>query len=333
MNSPLTPGGAPISRRQFAALAGALALAGCASARGPASAYAWRQDRRTLALMRGDAPLWQLNYDSEQDKPYFYPLRTPEGLDLAGLRPTDHPWHRGLWFSWKLINGVNYWEEDPARGLAAGRTLIRSVEAVPAADFSARITLGLAYAPEGGAPVLTEQRTLAVGAPTAGGYDIDWRLRFTALDREVTLDRTPPAAYGGETWGGYGGLSLRADEGLADHHFLDSEGRQRRESLTGDGHTARWMDLSARNGARAGGLTMLSHPANPRSPSPWYVWFETGAHAFFTPALLYHAPLVLPPHAALTLRYRTRVHTGAAAPAEAEAAWRAYAAAPEAATP
>jgi hypothetical protein len=34
-----------------------------------------------------------------------------DGPVLTWLRPPDHPWHHGLWFSWKTVNGLNYWEE------------------------------------------------------------------------------------------------------------------------------------------------------------------------------------------------------------------------------
>ncbi len=40
-------------------------------------------------------------------KPYFYPVNTTTGHNLVWLRPEDHPWHYGLWFSWKYGNRRN----------------------------------------------------------------------------------------------------------------------------------------------------------------------------------------------------------------------------------
>jgi len=68
----------------------------------------WRQTDSSLALFNGGAVVWQLSYAKSEGQPYFHPLRLPDGMETAALRPADHPWHRGLWWSWKYINGVNY---------------------------------------------------------------------------------------------------------------------------------------------------------------------------------------------------------------------------------
>jgi len=70
----------------------------------------WVEDESSIALLNQGKVVWKLNYDRNEDKPYFSPLRTLNGIDLVLERPDDHPWHRGLWFSWKYINGINYWE-------------------------------------------------------------------------------------------------------------------------------------------------------------------------------------------------------------------------------
>src|SRR5512143_2167480 len=87
----------------------AAALA-CALAR-PAPAEGQRTDT-TLAWRNGTNIVWQYNFDSRQGKPFFHPLTGADGRVLTNFKPEDHPWHYGLWFSWKYINHVNYWEED-----------------------------------------------------------------------------------------------------------------------------------------------------------------------------------------------------------------------------
>src|SRR5688500_1768061 len=47
-------------------------------------------------------------------KPYVHPLTTPLGTLLTRVSPADHPWHRGLWFAIKFVDGDNFWEEDAA---------------------------------------------------------------------------------------------------------------------------------------------------------------------------------------------------------------------------
>ena len=40
-----------------------------------------------------------------------------DGTTLTWFQPADHRWHRALWFTWKKINGIVYWEEN-AEGLS-----------------------------------------------------------------------------------------------------------------------------------------------------------------------------------------------------------------------
>ncbi|MHC4742714.1 MAG: ThuA domain-containing protein, partial [Planctomycetota bacterium] len=75
--------------------------------------YQWRRSDKLLALLKDGKTVWQLNLDSKLGKPYFHPLALADGTVLTWDSPPDHPWHHGLWFSWKHINGLNYWEEDP----------------------------------------------------------------------------------------------------------------------------------------------------------------------------------------------------------------------------
>ena len=87
-----------------------------------AETNSWRQSEHALALLTGTNVIWQIVADPAQGKPYFHPLATPGGTLLTDLRPTDHPWHRGLWFSWKFINGLNYWEENRQTHSSEGAT-------------------------------------------------------------------------------------------------------------------------------------------------------------------------------------------------------------------
>ncbi|MFH5884474.1 PmoA family protein [Halalkalibaculum sp. DA3122] len=284
----------------------------------------WKQSANSLSLLNNGEIVWQLNYDKDKDKPYFYPLRTPSGINLALERPDDHPWHRGLWFAWKYINGVNYWEEEPGTGLSEGRSLIKNVVIEERDDFSAKIKIDIDYSPNLESPIMSENRTLLISPPDKNGnYTIDWHHRFTANDDTVTLDRTPPARYGGEQWGGYAGLGYRADDNeLSSIRFINSEGWTNRESLIGFGKRANWMDLtgiSTESQSKKAGLTIFDHPSNPRHPSPWYIWYNNDGdgtsqnynHAFFQPALLFNEPFQLAPAKSFELKYRVLVHSGA----------------------
>jgi hypothetical protein len=78
------------------------------------SAFQWDlQSDNQFALKHNNKIVWQFNADpSDASKPYFDPLCVVGGQSLTLPKPADHIWHLGHWFSWKYINGVNYWETD-----------------------------------------------------------------------------------------------------------------------------------------------------------------------------------------------------------------------------
>jgi hypothetical protein len=279
-----------------------------------AATDAWQWEKKagsSLALLGPAGPLWQFRYGSDLDVPYFHPLRTTDGRLLTWDRPPDHLWHHGLWFSWKFINKVNYWELDAKTGRPAGRTSWSNVRIATGRDLKARIDMDLAYRPAGeDAPVLSEKRTIEISPPGADGvYAIDWTCAFRA-DAAVLLDRTPlPGETGGEVWGGYAGLSLRLAEGLSEPVVMTSDGLV--DVWTEDRYRGRHaaVDYSGLVGERPAGVAILDHPANPRSPSPWYV-IRSAEMSFFTPAVLCFEPLFLRSGEAIVLRYRVLVHPG-----------------------
>src|SRR5580700_648330 len=81
---------------------------------------AWQRGDTTIAWARGTNVFWRFNFDPAKGKPFFNPVAPGGGTPLNGFRPPDHLWHYGLWFSWKYINHVNYWEEDKTTGKAEG---------------------------------------------------------------------------------------------------------------------------------------------------------------------------------------------------------------------
>ncbi|MFA6561706.1 MAG: PmoA family protein [Verrucomicrobiia bacterium] len=273
-----------------------------------------------LALINKTAglPIWRAVCDPAQTKPYIYPLATLDGMELTANAPADHVWHHSLWFAWKYINHINYWELDKKTGLAAGRTNIKSASFRRGDDFSARVEMAIEYAPPGQPPVLRETRVMKFTAPRAdGAYAIDWDAKFTVGDADITLDRTPPKAKSG----GYAGLSLRFPKGTTGWNFLTSEGA--RNSDEGNGKPARWVDFSGptRKGAVAG-ITVFDHPANPRHPTAWYL---NEGHPYFSPALIYKEPRTLKAGAKMRLRYRVLVHSGAGDAAVLEREWKSFA--------
>ena len=299
-------------------------------------AFAWQQTATVLALLNHGHTVWQWNYGADLAKPYFHPLALLDGTVLTAPSPADHPWHRALWFSWKLLNGVNYWEEDPATGRSQGLTEVVAAKVSPAADGAAQIEMTLSYHPPDAPAVLTESRTIGIGAPDArGAYRLDWQGAFTVGGSELRLE-------GGTAGGGYAGLSARISQASGDWVLIDSEGR-RDVPADGDpahasglavnthGKRARWADFSLLDKAtqQLCGIAILDHPTNPRHPSEWHNIIAAAARfGYFSPALLWSQPYTLAAGQRFALRYRIIVHPGRLDQDAIEKEWREFAAEP-----
>lgn len=279
-------------------------LATVSAMAGEADTYDWQQTQTSLSLSNGGKTVWRLVADPKQPKSYFHPLATLDGAVLTAFQPVDHPWHRGMWWSWKLINGLNYWEEDPKTHKSAGTTELTGATFKATRDFSAHAELRFSYHPPGHAPVMKELRSLSITRPDAEGrYQIDWISEFTAGNAPVTLGRTPlPNEEGGRSHGGYAGLSARL--------VLQPDGWSVRTSETQNsvaaahGQSARWVDFSG----PGAGIAVFDHPDNLRHPSPWYV-HDSAPMSYFSPAVLFNEPLVLAAGQSLKLRYRILIHS------------------------
>ena len=291
-----------------------------AAALGAQPGLAWKQTPDSLALTRGDRVVWQFNYKRDGGKPYFHPITVAGSPALTDFRPADHPWHRALWFSWKYINGVLYWEEDRKTGKAPGETELTDVKVTAGDDHAAQFELALSYHPPGKPAVLTEKRTLYVSPPADdGSYFIDWLGVFTAGGADVLLDRTPILGQAkGVAWGGYAGLSLRLAPALRDWKFVDSEG-----PVNKVWKEARWMAFggSIAKGTSAS-ILVLDHPTSFRHPTLWYL---LGGMPYFSPAVLYQEPYTLPARKSILLKYRIVFQPGPVDRDAAQRQWQQFA--------
>lgn len=293
----------------FAALVcgGALGLASNVRA---AAEFSWQTNATSVALVAGEKTVWQFNYGTNGTKPFFHPLALPGGSPLTWQNPPDHVWHYGLWFSWKFLNGTNYWEENKQR-VCDGTTSWRVEKIETRADHSAQIQLALDYRPRGATTaVLTEQRTITIAAPAAdGSYALDWTLRFQAGAEPVKFDRTPLLGEpGGKTYGGYAGLSLRFAKELTEPQVAAT-------AAIGEPTDNRFRfaataaDFSGSLDGAEVGVAILDHPANLRHPVRWYANVNAkSSFNFLNSAWIQLQPFELAANETFTLRYRVLVH-------------------------
>ncbi len=279
----------------------------------------WQQDETSLALLNGEKTIWKLVADKKAPKSYFHPLATTDGEMLTAFEPADHPWHRGLWWSWKFINGLNYWEEDQNTKVSEGVTELIAATFKPATDFSARAELSFSYHPPGQPAVMTEIRKLTITKPDADGrYRIEWTSEFTAGNAPVNLGRTPlPHEEDGKPYGGYAGLSLRLPLQPNGWSVRTNEGKN--TAAASHGQAARWLDFSS----PGSGIAIIDHPANLRHPTPWYV-HDSKPMSFYSPSVLFNEPLILAAGKSLKLSYRILIHSKPMSAEEIENDFRSF---------
>jgi hypothetical protein len=303
------------------AIAGSLslgALAACATASRSAPTTAargeWVRDATSIARTVGDSTLWRFSYDEKSGKPYFHPVAVGSGTSLTNFKPEDHPWHYALWFSWKYVNKINYWEENRVSGQAAGDTRWSApvIDARP--DGSARIAMTLAYVRPTGETDLTESRVLDVSAPASdGSYTIDWTMRFTAGKDGAVLDRTPmPGEPNGVVNGGYAGLSARLAAAPVTMSVMSTEGPV--TEFRGDRARPSAAAVAGNftlEGRDVGGFAILSDAANSGDKAPWYIIDNRKDFRFICAAILAPAVRTIPPNGELALRYRVALRRSA----------------------
>lgn len=280
----------------------------------PAAHAEWQRDDTSLAWHQDGRVLWRFSFDPQKGKPFFDPVSVTAGHSLTNFKPEDHPWHYGLWFSWKYINGANYWEENRQTGKAEGSTRWSNVRIDARPDGSADISMDLTYTHPSGRVDMTESRVLQVSAPDAsGGYSIDWSSDFLAGSDGAVLDRTAmPGEQDGKVNGGYAGLSVRLAGAPAAVSVVTAEGPVEKfesdRARPASGAIAANLTLKGRP---IGGLAIFSNPSNVAARAPWYVINSHKQMRFICAAVLAPAVRTLVPHGEWKLNYRIAVQPSA----------------------
>jgi len=276
------------------------------------STYRWEESDTTLRLFNGSYLIWQYNYNNRKGKPYFHPLNV-KGINLTCESPSDHTWHLGLWFSWKFINGLNYWEymngfsTEETGYRSEGVTEIKETLINKNKDYSTNIDLNISYHPEGGSEIIKERRRLFISPPMQdGSYYIDYEFDFRATGKDVLLDRTPlPGEPGGQSWGGYAGLSFRFNQALKDSAVTIPD-----HSLSGSKSRLMYMGFKIEDDTRAG-AAIFTNPENCPESTSWYITNNPAIpFIYFSPSVLYQNSISLAKDEMLRLKYRVWILPG-----------------------
>ena len=274
--------------------------------------FSWSETDTTFALLNHKEVVWQFNYDDRFQRPYFHPL-TVNNTQITCLSPPDHPWHLGLWFCWKYINHLNYWEyltdnRSAKTGYKSeGVTEIVQKKITENPDFTADIHLTINYHPPRESPVLTEDRNYHITVPDKDGdYFIEENHLLRVLADSVMLDRTPPARIAnGRISGGYAGLSVRFNQDFTAPEFRSSGDTTLCEKCS-------WLYFGFRSLTnKKVGILIEQDPQYTPPSCRWYTINDPLIpFYYYSPAILYDHKVVLKKGETMQLKYRIRMISG-----------------------
>lgn len=248
----------------------------------------------------------QVNYVwGDRRRPHIHPLRTPAGHVLTRNAPDDHPWHHGLWFTIKYVDGDNFWEEFGTYGVLRHDQAPAVTADGDATTIAGEVTW---IRPDRETVAVREHRRWTHRPLDASSYALDFETTLVAPE-DVVYDRTPFT-----TWGGYGGLTLRGAGDWHDTRLLLDDGVERERVL---GERSAWCALDGVSGDDDSpvGIALLCSSTNPRHPAPWYGstradTYGDGWSNFLNAAFLWDEPLSVAGGQPLEFAYRVIIHDG-----------------------
>jgi len=250
------------------------------------------------------------HYGPSYHRPFVFPLIGPAGRPLTRLThphdPEGHGHHLSIWVSHRDVNGINFWENGPAR-------IVHSrIEQLEDGD-TACVTAKNAWTDGAGDVLVEERRTLQLHSlPNRERY-LDITIELSPVAPTVTFGKTP-----------FGFLAVRVAKTMSVNdgggQIRNSEGGINEEAVLWK--RARWVDYTGPvTPTEQNGITFFDHPANPRFPTYFHVRNDGWMGASFT----YESSHALKEGAKLTLRYRLYAHDGNATPETIEAHWQRFA--------
>ena len=247
-------------------------------------------------------------------------MHTPAGDVITTVRAGDHPWHEGMYFSWKFLNGFNVWDRD-FYDKKWGKPVHKHIEPFTPENSPETGGIGLRHAIEwqtsDGKVLVAETREIIIGAITEDdAYSIDWRVAATAVADSVEFERKLE-------WGGYAGMHTRLVRCI-EPRIRNSLGET---NITEDHQQpAAWMDYNFWLDGKPSrthfefwaGTTMMAHPSNFRHPSP-FGYYVKNIHSLHAP-ILRDGGVTLQHGETLELKYRNMIYDGQVTP-ERIAGW------------
>jgi hypothetical protein len=267
--------------------------------------FAWKDlgDGR-VELRDADRPVLVYNY-GPQLKPgapenrrrccYIFPVYTPSGLSILDDFPRDHWHHRGLFWSWPVVEvgGKKY---DIWMNFTAKHRPDKPPKTAATAR-SARLDVQDFWQIEGGRDIVKENVRLTALPTADNARELEVELTWEALKEPVTL------AGSEEKGKSYGGFSARFAPRENTVVRADGQVLTKDEDLVGH----QWAELEAVYGGRKAALRITSDDRNPGVPLQWCLRNYGFVGASFPGRTASVDHYTLEPGKPLTLRFRVRL--------------------------
>lgn len=256
-----------------------------------------------IELREGGKPALVYNYgpqlkpgapESKRRCCYLFPVYSPAGVSMLDDFPQDHWHHRGLFWSWPIVEtgGKRYdiWMTFTARP----RSVKPPLTAV--APDAARLEAHNVWEADG-KDIVREDLRLEVFPTKGSSRELELSLTWEALTAPVCLEGSPE---GGKS---YGGVSARFAPREDTILRADGEVLAKDEDL----NPRRWAELEAVYGGKRIVLRITPDPGNPGVPYQWCLRKYGFVGASFPGRTATVDHYTLEPGKPLTLRFRVRV--------------------------
>jgi hypothetical protein len=256
-----------------------------------------------MELMEAGQPVLTYNY-GPQLKPgvpedrrrccYVFPLYTPAGVSLLDDFPVDHHHHRGVFWSWTIIDtqGKRYdsWMAFTVKSRSAKKPAVAS-------DSKAARLEAQNFWEADAKDIVKERLRLRVFPTQGNSRELDVELTWEALGAPVVLQ--------GSSWPGksYGGVCVRFAPREGTIIRADDEVLKQDEDL----NPHRWAELEAVYGGKRAVLRVTSDPTNPGAPHQWCLRNYGFVEASFPGRTATVDRYALAPGKPLRLSYRIRL--------------------------
>lgn len=294
------------SRREVLGAAAAAMLTGAkrlhgqtAPVRGPGGARtggpvppAYQYESQVWVRLR-DVPFTCYRSGAGQKYPYFYPVLGPSGRPFTEEAGHPFPHHRSLFFGCDHVNGANYWQDNLKRGQIVSRGVTIAEQAAE------RVVLKDACdwkRPGDAGPVLQDERTWTLTAPSDTTRVVDAEIRLTAV-QDIVVSRTNHSLF-----------SVRAVTALTPlegGRLLNAAGDSGEKGTFGV--ESPWCGFFGTRCGQAEAIVLMDHPMNLWAPTKWF----TRDYGFISPTPLnWLEKWELPKGESVRLRYRVLVIEG-----------------------